>query len=117
MTNIRLTNEEFAFASKHLTLIEQIVKTSAASNIPADFRETLLETAVKYKWSNCKCNSSIYIATCRLYNSFLYTKQQIKNERSASKRSKTNRETKTNTGNVETGQGETTGTDTQSNPE
>ena len=75
MMKIELLNDEMEFADKFLSVIEQIVKTSSCSSIPTEFREGLLNLAIKYKWSNCRCNSAIYMATIRLYDSYIYTKE------------------------------------------
>lgn len=72
---IELLENEMEFADKHLSTIEQIVKTSSCSSIPTEFREGLLNLAIKYKWSNCRCNSAIYMATIRLYDNYIYTKE------------------------------------------
>lgn len=86
-----LENNEMEFATKHLQVVEQIVKTSSCSSIPTDFREGLLDMAIKYKWSNCRCNSAIYIATCRLYDNYLYTKQNSKDVKKESIHSRRNK--------------------------
>ena len=75
MMKIELLENEMEFADKFLSVIEQIVKTSSCSSIPTEFREGLLNLAIKYKWSNCRCNSAIYMATIRLYDSYIYTKE------------------------------------------
>ena len=75
MMKIELLNDEMEFADKFLSVIEQIVKTSSCSSIPTEFREGLLNLAIKYKWSNCRCNSAIYMATIRLYDNYIYTKE------------------------------------------
>ena len=75
MMKIELLENEMEFADKFLSVIEQIVKTSSCSSIPTEFREGLLNLAVKYKWSNCRCNSAIYMATIRLYDNYIYTKE------------------------------------------
>ena len=75
MMKIELLNDEIEFADKFLSVIEQIVKTSSCSSIPTEFREGLLNLAIKYKWSNCRCNSAIYMATIRLYDNYIYTKE------------------------------------------
>lgn len=84
MMKIELLNDEMEFADKFLSVIEQIVKTSSCSSIPTEFREGLLNLAIKYKWSNCRCNSAIYMATIRLYDNYIYTKElnkDVKNDR------------------------------------
>ena len=84
MMKIELLNNEMEFADKFLSVIEQIVKTSSCSSIPTEFREGLLNLAIKYKWSNCRCNSAIYMATIRLYDNYIYTKElnkDVKNDR------------------------------------
>lgn len=75
MMKIELLENEMEFADKFISVIEQIVKTSSCSSIPTEFREGLLNLAIKYKWSNCKCNSAIYMATIRLYDNYIYTKE------------------------------------------
>ena len=84
MMKIELLNNEMEFADKFISTIEQIVKTSSCSSIPTEFREGLLNLAIKYKWSNCRCNSAIYMATIRLYDNYIYTKElnkDVKNDR------------------------------------
>lgn len=75
MMKIELLENEMKFADKFISVIEQIVKTSSCSSIPNEFREGLLNLAIKYKWSNCRCNSAIYMATIRLYDNYIYTKE------------------------------------------
>lgn len=91
MMKIELLENEMEFADKFLSVIEQIVKTSSCSSIPTEFREGLLNLAVKYKWSNCKCNSAIYMATIRLYDNYIYTKElnkDVKKKKSNSRSGK-----------------------------
>lgn len=91
MMKIELLNDEMEFADKFLSVIEQIVKTSSCSSIPTEFREGLLNLAIKYKWSNCRCNSAIYMATIRLYDSYIYTKElnkDVKKKKSNSRSGK-----------------------------
>lgn len=91
MMKIELLNNEMEFADKFLSVIEQIVKTSSCSSIPTEFREGLLNLAIKYKWSNCRCNSAIYIATIRLYDNYIYTKElnkDVKKKKSNSRSGK-----------------------------
>ena len=91
MMKIELLENEMEFADKFLSVIEQIVKTSSCSSIPTEFREGLLNLAVKYKWSNCRCNSAIYMATIRLYDNYIYTKElnkDVKKKKSNSRSSK-----------------------------
>lgn len=88
---IELLENEMEFADKFISVIEQIVKTSSCSSIPTEFREGLLNLAVKYKWSNCKCNSAIYMATIRLYDNYIYTKElnkDVKKKKSNSRSGK-----------------------------
>ena len=88
---IELLNDEMEFADKFISVIEQIVKTSSCSSIPTEFREGLLNLAVKYKWSNCRCNSAIYMATIRLYDNYIYTKElnkDVKKKKSNSRSGK-----------------------------
>lgn len=91
MMKIELLEDEMKFADKFISVIEQIVKTSSCSSIPTEFREGLLNLAVKYKWSNCKCNSAIYMATIRLYDNYIYTKElnkDVKKKKSNSRSGK-----------------------------
>ena len=91
MMKIELLNNEMEFADKFLSVIEQIVKTSSCSSIPTEFREGLLNLAIKYKWSNCRCNSAIYMATIRLYDNYIYTKElnkDVKKKKSNSRSGK-----------------------------
>lgn len=91
MMKIELLENEMEFADKFLSVIEQIVKTSSCSSIPTEFREGLLNLAIKYKWSNCKCNSAIYMATIRLYDNYIYTKElnkDVKKKKSNSRSGK-----------------------------
>ena len=91
MMKIELLNDEMEFADKFLSVIEQIVKTSSCSSIPTEFREGLLNLAIKYKWSNCRCNSAIYMATIRLYDNYIYTKElnkDVKKKKSNSRSGK-----------------------------
>lgn len=91
MMKIELLENEMEFADKFLSVIEQIVKTSSCSSIPTEFREGLLNLAVKYKWSNCRCNSAIYMATIRLYDNYIYTKElnkDVKKKKSNSRSGK-----------------------------
>ena len=91
MMKIELLNDEMKFADKFISVIEQIVKTSSCSSIPAEFREGLLNLAIKYKWSNCRCNSAIYMATIRLYDNYIYTKElnkDVKKKKSNSRSGK-----------------------------
>lgn len=91
MMKIELLNDEMEFADKFISVIEQIVKTSSCSSIPTEFREGLLNLAVKYKWSNCRCNSAIYMATIRLYDNYIYTKElnkDVKKKKSNSRSGK-----------------------------
>ena len=88
---IELLENEMEFADKFISVIEQIVKTSSCSSIPTEFREGLLNLAIKYKWSNCRCNSAIYMATIRLYDSYIYTKElnkDVKKKKSNSRSGK-----------------------------
>ena len=88
---IELLENEMEFADKFISVIEQIVKTSSCSSIPTEFREGLLNLAIKYKWSNCRCNSAIYMATCRLYDNYIYTKElnkDVKKKKSNSRSGK-----------------------------
>lgn len=88
---IELLENEMEFADKFLSVIEQIVKTSSCSSIPTEFREGLLNLAIKYKWSNCRCNSAIYMATIRLYDNYIYTKElnkDVKKKKSNSRSGK-----------------------------
>ena len=91
MMKIELLENEMEFADKFISVIEQIVKTSSCSSIPTEFREGLLNLAVKYKWSNCRCNSAIYMATIRLYDNYIYTKElnkDVKKKKSNSRSGK-----------------------------
>ena len=91
MMKIELLENEMEFADKFISVIEQIVKTSSCSSIPTEFREGLLNLAIKYKWSNCRCNSAIYMATIRLYDSYIYTKElnkDVKKKKSNSRSGK-----------------------------
>lgn len=91
MMKIELLENEMEFADKFLSVIEQIVKTSSCSSIPTEFREGLLNLAIKYKWSNCRCNSAIYMATIRLYDNYIYTKElnkDVKKKKSNSRSGK-----------------------------
>ena len=91
MMKIELLNNEMEFADKFLSVIEQIVKTSSCSSIPTEFREGLFNLAIKYKWSNCRCNSAIYMATIRLYDNYIYTKElnkDVKKKKSNSRSGK-----------------------------
>ena len=91
MMKIELLEDEMKFADKFISVIEQIVKTSSCSSIPTEFREGLLNLAVKYKWSNCRCNSAIYMATIRLYDNYIYTKElnkDVKKKKSNSRSGK-----------------------------
>ena len=91
MIKIELLNDEMEFADKFISVIEQIVKTSSCSSIPTEFREGLLNLAIKYKWSNCRCNSAIYMATIRLYDNYIYTKElnkDVKKKKSNSRSGK-----------------------------
>lgn len=91
MMKIELLENEMEFADKFISVIEQIVKTSSCSSIPTEFREGLLNLAIKYKWSNCKCNSAIYMATIRLYDNYIYTKElnkDVKKKKSNSRSGK-----------------------------
>ena len=91
MMKIELLDNEMEFADKFISVIEQIVKTSSCSSIPTEFREGLLNLAVKYKWSNCRCNSAIYMATIRLYDNYIYTKElnkDVKKKKSNSRSGK-----------------------------
>lgn len=88
---IELLENEMEFADKFISVIEQIVKTSSCSSIPTEFREGLLNLAVKYKWSNCRCNSAIYMATIKLYDNYIYTKElnkDVKKKKSNSRSGK-----------------------------
>ena len=95
MMKIELLNNEMEFADKFLSVIEQIVKTSSCSSIPIEFREGLLNLAIKYKWSNCRCNSAIYMATIRLYDSYIYTKELNKDVKKKKSNSRTGKGTDT----------------------
>lgn len=86
MMKIELLENEMEFADKFISVIEQIVKTSSCSSIPTEFREGLLNLAIKYKWSNCKCNSAIYMATIRLYDNYIYTKELNKDGKNNKKK-------------------------------
>ena len=91
MMKIELLENEMEFADKFISVIEQIVKTSSCSCIPTEFREGLLNLAIKYKWSNCRCNSAIYMATIRLYDNYIYTKElnkDVKKKKSNSRSGK-----------------------------
>lgn len=91
MMKIELLEDEMKFADKFISVIEQIVKTSSCSSIPTEFREGLLNLAIKYKWSNCRCNSAIYMATIRLYDNYIYTKElnkDVKKKKSNSRSGK-----------------------------
>lgn len=91
MMKIELLENEMEFADKFISVIEQIVKTSSCSSIPTEFREGLLNLAIKYKWSNCRCNSAIYMATIRLYDNYIYTKElnkDVKKKKSNSRSGK-----------------------------
>lgn len=91
MMKIELLENEMEFADKFISVIEQIVKTSSCSSIPTEFREGLFNLAIKYKWSNCRCNSAIYMATIRLYDSYIYTKElnkDVKKKKSNSRSGK-----------------------------
>ena len=61
MMKIELLNNEIEFADKFLSVIEQIVKTSSCSSIPTEFREGLLNLAIKYKWSNMSTIRNIMV--------------------------------------------------------
>ena len=91
MMKIELLENEMEFADKFISVIEQIVKTSSCSSSPTEFREGLLNLAIKYKWSNCRCNSAIYMATIRLYDNYIYTKElnkDVKKKKSNSRSGK-----------------------------
>lgn len=74
-----LNKEEMKFCKEHLKTIEQIVVTSACSNIPPTYVEGLREINKKYKFTQCvTCNSSIFLATNSLYKDYIFTKEEFK---------------------------------------
>ena len=91
----KLTKEQYEFCNTHLKTIEQIVVTSACSNIPPDYLDGLRAINKEYKYTQCvTCNSSIFLATNRLYKDYLFTKEQIteENERERIKRKRDSKE-------------------------
>lgn len=72
-----LEKNEIKFCKEYLNIIEQIVKTSACSSISPKYIEGLREINKKYNYTQCiTCNSSIYLATTRLYNDYLFSKEK-----------------------------------------
>lgn len=94
----KLIKEEFEFAKTHLKTIEKIVISSACSCIPPDYLEGLREINKKYHYTTCiTCNSSIFMATNRLYKDYIYTKEQIKEGDKQNENKKTSRNNKRST--------------------
>lgn len=72
-----LTNDEYGFAELNLKTIKSIVVTSSCSSISPDYISGLKEINKKYKYTQCiTCNSSIFLATNKLYKDYIYTKEE-----------------------------------------
>ena len=83
-----ITKEEYLILDKHIRNIELIVRNSAISQIPIDFRNDCLSIAKKYKIdAGCDtCNRSFALTVSRLYNKYLEYKNNNKTDGNNKKR-------------------------------
>lgn len=89
----RLTKDEMKFCKEHLKMVEQIVVTAACYNIAPNYLEGLKEINKKYSYTQCvTCNSSIFLATNRLYKDYLFTKEEIKKNEKERRNSRSTKE-------------------------
>lgn len=94
----KLIKEEFEFVKTHLKTIEQIVISSSCSNIPPIYLEGLRTINKKYGYTQCvTCNSSIFLATNRLYKDFIYTREQLKEGKKENESERKSRNSKRST--------------------
>lgn len=74
-----LTKEDYEILTPYLPQIETIVRNESCSNIPLDFRNTIVEMGKKYKTISCdSCNRELYLCICRLYDKYLEYKNKLK---------------------------------------
>lgn len=72
------TKEDYEILTPYLPDIERIVRNESCSNIPLDFRNTIVDMGKKYKTISCdSCNRELYLCICRLYDKFLEYKNKL----------------------------------------
>lgn len=77
--NMYFSQDETRIIEKHLSLIEQIVKTSSSSYITIEAKEELLKIAVNHKLATCTtCSSGLFMAVIRIYGHYVEDLNEIR---------------------------------------